>query len=59
MIFSSATVSGPQVTGPVVEGGCPRCGKRVYMAERQVAIGKVFLNTNITSEVNKEILNIK
>lgn len=38
---SSAAMSGPQVSGPVVEGGCPRCGKRVYMAERQVAIGKV------------------
>ena len=33
------------ISGPVVEGGCPRCGKRVYEAEKKVGAGRVSTKT--------------
>ncbi len=33
-----------KITGGAVEGGCPRCGKRVYEAEKKIAVGQVSIS---------------
>jgi len=40
-MWSASGNGATKVGGPIVEGGCARCGKRVYEAEKKIAVSRV------------------